>query len=179
MSLLDLRIAPDPIFKQKASPVASVTEDIRELTKDMLETLYHERAVGLGANMVGVLKQIVVIDLLENQKKNPLIMINPEITEKSSKTQVIEEASLCFPGISAPIERPSEITVAYMDLDSKNQTLKAEGFLATVIQHEVDYLHGITFLDHLSILKRNMLLKKMEKFKEAHQGHVHTAHCRH
>ncbi len=106
-------------------------------------------------------------------------MINPEIVEFSEDFSEHEEASISFPGISAVIKRPAKIKVKYLDLDSKSQLLEADGFLACVIQHEIDYLNGIVFLDHLSKLKRDMLMKKMIKFIKNHPPHVHGAHCNH
>lgn len=129
----------------------------------MFDTLYREQGVGIGANMVGLLKRIIVIDLQQDGKKSPLGMINPVLIQTSQETQVFEEASLSYPGISAKITRPAEITVTYLDTQGGSQSLDASGFLATVIQHEMDYLDGRTYLDHLSSLKRKMLLKKMEK----------------
>lgn len=179
MTILDIIIAPNPIFKKKASPVISINDEIKAIANDMLETMYFERAVGLGANMVGVEHQIIVLDLRENDIEKPYIMINPEIIDYSLDKNKHEEASLSFPGISAVIERPSKIKVQYLDMDEKLQLLEAEGFLARVIMHELDYLHGIVFLDYLSKLKRDMLLKKMEKYIKNHPPHVHGAHCSH
>lgn len=163
MPRLELVIAPNPVFRQTASPVEKVDEETRADVTAMFETLYREQGVGIGANMVGLLKRIIVIDLQQDAKKSPLAMINPVVTKASPKTQVFEEASLSFPGISAKVTRPKEVTVSYLDAEGEAQSLNAEGFLATVIQHEMDYLDGRTYLDHLSSVKRKMLLKKMEK----------------
>lgn len=179
MALLSIVYAPNPVFKQKARSVIKVDEEIRALANDMLETMYFERAVGLGANMLGIDQQIIVLDLMVDSVKNPYIMINPEILESSKETSEYEEASISFPGISAVIKRPNKIKVKYLDLDNKEQVLEADGFLARVIQHEADYLQGIVFLDHLSKLKRDMLIKKMIKFIKNHPPHVHSSHCNH
>lgn len=160
MPRLELVIAPNPVFRQTASPVEKVDEETRADVTAMFETLYREQGVGIGANMVGLLKRIIVIDLQQDAKKSPLAMINPVVTKASPKTQVFEEASLSFPGISAKVTRPKEVTVSYLDAEGEAQSLNAEGFLATVIQHEMDYLDGRTYLDHLSSVKRKMLLKR-------------------
>ena len=179
MTILDIIIAPNPIFKNKAKLVVDLNEDIKSVANDMLETMYFERAVGLGANMVGVEHQIIVLDLREDNIEKTYIMINPEIIDYSSEKTKYEEASLSFPGISAVIERPSKVKVKYLDMDENFQTLDADGFLARVIMHELDYLHGVVFLDYLSKLKRDMLLKKMEKHIKHHPPHVHGTHCNH
>jgi peptide deformylase len=179
MTILNIIKAPNPIFKQKAKPIAKVDDKIREIASDMLETMYFEGAVGLGANMVAVDSQIIVLDLRENDIEKPYIMINPEIIDFSKEKSEYEEASLSFPGISAVIERPKSIKVKYLDLEDNEQLLEADGFLARVIMHEIDYLHGIVFLDYLSKLKQEMLTKKMLKHIKNHPVHVHGAHCNH
>lgn len=163
MPKLNLVFAPDPIFRQKAVPVVTVTDETRALVDAMFDVLYREQGVGLGANMVGLLHRIVVIDLQETGDKTPLTLIDPERIKASEETQVFTEASLSFPGISAEITRPRAITVTYLDYDGNPRELEAEGWLAQVIQHEMDYLDGRTYLDHLSSLKRSRLLKKMQK----------------
>lgn len=165
MLTLPLVIAPDPVFRKKALPVEDVNDDVRAEVAAMFETLAREQGVGLGANMVGLLKRIIVIDLKDDGNSDPLAMINPEITRASEETQTFKEASLSFPGISAEITRPSAIKVLYLDIEGQTRSIEADGFLATVIQHEMDYLDGRTFLDHLSGMKRKMLLKKMEKLR--------------
>ncbi len=179
MALLPLTYAPDPIFKKKAAPIAKITDEIRKLADDMLETMAVEKAVGIGANMVGEPKQIAVVDLCEGDVSKPYVFINPEIVWASEETQTQEEASICFVAISAKITRPRAIKVKYLDYDGNAQELEAEDFFACVIQHEVDYLHGVTFLDHLSKMKRDMLMKKMLKHIKAHPPHVHGPDCRH
>lgn len=169
MSRLELVIAPHPIFHQIAQPVEKVDDETRADVVAMFDTLYREQGVGIGANMVGLLKRIIVIDLQKDGKKTPLAMINPVVARASPETQVFEEASLSYPGISAKITRPSEVTVTYLDTQGETQSLDAAGFLATVIQHEMDYLDGQTYLDHLSSVKRKMLLKKMEKQMRANK----------
>lgn len=163
MAVMQLILGPDPILKEKAKPVTEFNETLQSLVADMFETLYERKALGMGANMVGILKQIVVVDLQEDGKKNPLALINPQITWKSDKMATHEEASLCFPGIAAEIKRPDAVKVSYQTLDGEEQFLEADGFLATVIQHEIDYLDGKVYLDYLSKMKRDRLIKKMQK----------------
>lgn len=179
MTSISLVYAPNKIFKQKAEEVKTVDDNIRHIADQMLHIMYSEGAVGIGANMVGVLKRIAVVDLRENGQKNPYIFINPKITQKSIETQDCEEASLCFPGIQAVITRPKAITVEYLDYDGNQQTLECSDFLSTVIQHEVDYLDGIVFLDYLSKMKRDLLMSKMLKYIKLNPPHIHTEHCKH
>jgi peptide deformylase len=163
MALIPLIFAPHPIFKKHAKIVTDFNNDLRQLIKDMFETMYAHQAVGIGANMVGILKQIAIVDLQENGIKTPYHFINPKITYQSEETQRFTEGSLCFPGIDAEIERPAKITMSYQDEFGTKHTIKAEGWLATVIQHEIDYLNGKIFLDYLPKLKRRMLLNKLKK----------------
>jgi peptide deformylase len=171
--------APNDIFKQKAHEVDSVDDSVREIADRMVKTMYVEGAVGIGANMVGVTKSIAVVDLRENGEHNPYIFINPRISWRSEETQKFEEASLSFPGISAEIERPSSIKLVYLDDEGGLRELDATGFFATVIQHEIDYLNGKVFLDYLSKMKRDRLLKKMADHIRFNPPHVHGTHCRH
>lgn len=161
---LKLTYGPDPIFSLRAETVTSFDHDLQTLTRNMLDILYAEKAVGLGANMVGILQRIIVIDLEEDG--HPLILINPEITQKSKTTQCHREASICFPGISAEITRPRKITLTYEDCTGAKHEMTAKDYLATVIQHEIDYLNGKIFLDYLSPVKRKMLLRKTRKFQK-------------
>lgn len=166
MPALKLIFGPDPIFTVSAEAVTLFNDDLLTLTQDMVETLYAEKAVGIGANMVGHLQRIVVIDLQEDGQQGPLVLINPVITRKSDDTQCHEEASVCFPGISATITRPRKITLTYQDCIGSEHQMTADGYLATVIQHEIDYLNGIIFLDYLSPVKRKMLLRRTRKIQK-------------
>jgi len=163
MNSLPLVYAPNKIFKQLAKPVELVNDEIRVLIDQMLSTMYVEKAVGLGANMVGVLKRIAVVDLQEEGMLKPYVFVNPEITWRSEEMQTFSEASVCFPGIEAKITRPKSIKLNYLDYEGKSKELQASGYFSTVIQHEIDYLNGKVFLDYLSKLKRDTLLKKMQK----------------
>ncbi|MCG8492761.1 MAG: peptide deformylase [Sneathiellales bacterium] len=170
MPKLSLVIAPDPIFRKKAETIEQVDDEIREMISQMFEILYREKGAGIGANMVGLLKRIIVMDLKEGGKASPLAMINPEILARSEEMQVFEEASLSYPGISAEVIRSKEVTVAYLDEEGEPRKLTASGFLATVIQHEMDYLEGKTYLDHLSRVKRDNLLRRYKKNKRQRVG---------
>ena len=174
---LPIILAPHPIFRQKAEAVEKVDDEVKRTIARMFATLDAEFAVGIGANMVGLLKRIVVIHLRDEGTR--LAMVNPVILNRSTETQTFEEASISFPGISAKVTRPKSVTVEYLDEAGAKQTLDAEGFLATVIQHEIDYLDGKIFVDYLSKMKKDMLLKKSEKFLKNNPPHVHTASCKH
>lgn len=182
MALLEIVTAPNLIFRKKAVPVDRMDDEIANLVDDMLETMYENRGIGIAANMVGVLKRVIVIDIQADGRRDPLVCINPEMTWRSEEMATNEEASLSFPGISAEITRPNAIKVTYLGRDGEQHTLEAEGWLATVIQHEMDYLDGRTYLDHLSKMKRDRLMKKMQKYlKQAHHacGDPHCGHDHH
>ena len=168
MTQLSIVYAPNQVFKKIAEPVEVVDDEIRTLADQMLSTMYSKEAIGLGANMVGILKRIVVVDLQEDGILKPYIFINPEITYYAEELQTFTERSLSFPGIKADITRPKSIKLKYLDKSGKNQELKASGFFATVIQHEIDYLNGKVFLDYLSKCKRDTLLKKMQKHRKSY-----------
>ena len=160
-------IEPDPILRKKCEPLDKVDDGVRNLMNDMLETMYAAPGIGLAAVQIGILKKLVVIDISkEEEKKNPLFLINPEIVYKSNQTSVYEEGCLSLPGQFAEIERPSECTLNYIDYYGKKKELKAKGLLATCIQHEVDHLNGILFIDYLSKLKKDMIIKKLVKHKK-------------
>ena len=160
-------IEPDPILRKKCSPLEKVDDQTRKLMKDMLETMYKAPGIGLAAIQIGILKRIIVIDISKDEeKKNPLFLINPEITFRSKNTSVYEEGCLSLPGQFAEIERPAECHLKYLDFDGKTKELKADGLLSTCIQHEVDHLNGILFIDYLSKLKKTMIVKKLSKKKD-------------
>lgn len=179
MPSLPLIIAPDAIFSKKSLPVAEVNDEVRQLMDDLLTTIHQEHGVGIAATMVGKLVRVVVIDLQENGQSNPLYMANPEIIQRSEEQQTFTEGSLCFLGINAEVTRSSTITVRYLDYHGEQKELHAEGFLATCIQHEIDYLEGITFLHYVSPLKRDILIRRMIKYKKSYRPHVHGAGCNH
>lgn len=165
MTELKLVYGPNSIFKKMAEKVVSVDDDVRDLCARMVEVLYSENAVGAAAPMVGILQRIIVVDLQEEGVRSPFSMINPEIINFSDETQVYEEGSICFPGISVEIKRPESIKINYTDEWGAAHTMEASGYLSSVIQHEIDYLNGIIYLDYLSSVKRNLLIKKTKKFQ--------------
>ena len=134
---------------------------------DMLETMYAAPGIGLAAIQVGILKRLVVIDISKGEEeKKPVFLINPQIIHQSKKTSIYEEGCLSLPGQFAEIERPAECTLKYIDYNGKEKELKADGLLATCVQHEVDHLNGILFIDYLSKLKKDMIIKKLVKQKK-------------
>ena len=160
-------IEPDPVLRKKCDPLEKVDDQTRKLMKDMLETMYNAPGIGLAAIQVGILKRLVVIDISKDQeKKEPLFLINPEIIHTSNKTSIYEEGCLSLPGQFAEIERPAECVLKYVDYQGIQKEMKAEGLLATCIQHEVDHLNGILFIDYLSKLKKDMIIKKLVKQKK-------------
>ena len=159
--------APDPRLKVKSKPVAKVDAEIRRLMDDMLETMYAAPGIGLAAPQVGVAKRVLVVDTArEGDKPNPVCLANPEILWASDELASFEEGCLSLPEQYAPVERPVRCRVRYLDRDNEVRELEAEGLLATCIQHEIDHLEGTLFVDHLSALKRGMILRKLQKAKK-------------
>ena len=160
-------IEPDTILRKKSETLEKVDNEIRSLMDDMLETMYAAPGIGLAAVQVGILKRLIVIDISKDkEKKNPLFLINPEIVSRSKKTSVYEEGCLSLPGYFAEIERPAECKIEYLNYEGKKSEIDANGLLATCIQHEVDHLNGILFIDYLSKLKKDMIIKKLVKHKK-------------
>ena len=158
---------PDPILRKKCEPLEKVDTETKKLMDDMLETMYAAPGIGLAAVQVGILKRLVVIDIAkEEENKKPIFLINPQIIHQSEKTSVYEEGCLSLPGQFAEIERPAECSIKYIDYDGKEKELKSDGLLATCIQHEIDHLNGILFIDYLSKLKKDMIIKKLVKQKK-------------
>ena len=167
MSQRKIVIEPDPILREKSEILEKVDDELRNLLDDMLETMYAASGIGLAAVQVGVLKRLIVIYISKDkEKKNPLFLINPEIISKSKKTSIYEEGCLSLPGHFAEIERPAECQIKFIDYDGKEQELRANGLLATCIQHEIDHLNGVLFIDYLSKLKKDMIVKKLIKHKK-------------
>ena len=160
-------IEPDTILRKKSEILEKVDNELRNLMDDMLETMYAAPGIGLAAVQVGILKRLIVIDISKDkEKKNPLFLINPEIVSKSNKTSTYEEGCLSLPGYFAEIERPAECKIEYLDYEGKKSEMEANGLLATCIQHEVDHLYGVLFIDYLSKLKKDMIVKKLVKHKK-------------
>ena len=167
MTIRKILTEPDPFLRQKSHDVDKVDDDVRKLMNDMLDTMYAAPGIGLAAIQVGVPKNIVVIDLSKEEEKKPLYFINPKIILKSSNKTTYEEGCLSVPGQFAEIDRPDQCHVNYLDYNGKKQELKAEGLLATCIQHEMDHLEGILFIDYLSKLKKSFIVKKLSKQKKS------------
>ena len=165
MSKLTVLHFPDPRLRNKALPVDAVDEDIGQLSRDMLETMYAERGIGLAATQVGVPKRVVVMDLSEG-KDSPMVLVNPEIKEKSGSEEM-EEGCLSVPGFFDTVRRAEKIAFRYLNLDGEEMEVRAEGLLAVCVQHELDHLDGKLFIDYLSPLKQQRLRKKLEKRKKA------------
>ena len=158
---------PDPILRKKCEPLEKVDSETKKLMDDMLETMYAAPGIGLAAIQVGILKRLVVLDISKGEEeKTPMFLINPKIIHQSKKTSIYEEGWLSLQGQFAEIERPAECILKYIDYNGKEKELKADGLLATCIQHEVDHLNGILFIDYLSKLKKDMIIKKLVKHKK-------------
>ena len=167
MALLTILTAPDPRLKQHSAPVARVDGEVRQLMDDMLETMHAAPGIGLAAPQVGVAKRVIVLDLAPaGEPRQPLKIADPEIVWVSDDDVTYEEGCLSVPEHYADVSRPAEVTVRYIDRDGQVQELKCEGLLATCVQHEIDHLDGILFIDHISSLKRNMILRKLLKARK-------------
>ena len=167
MTIRTILTEPDPFLRQKSQDVEGVDDEIRRLMQDMLDTMYAAPGIGLAAIQVGVPKRIIVIDLSKEEVKKPLYFVNPRVILKSNSNATYEEGCLSVPGQFAEIDRPDRCHVTYLDYNGKQQELKAEGLLATCIQHEIDHLEGILFIDYLSKLKKSFIVKKLSKQKKS------------
>jgi len=187
MAIREIIEVPDPLLKQVSAPVTAFDEELKTLVADMFETMYDAPGIGLAAIQVGVPLRVLVIDLQPDDpdaepvacnhdghhhhhqptKKEPRVFINPEILDPSEEYAVYQEGCLSVPEIFAEVERPAAVRVRWQDLDGKTHEEAMEGLMATCIQHEMDHLEGILFIDHLSRLKRGMALKKLEKLRKA------------
>ena len=167
MTIRKILTEPDPFLRKKSLPVKQVDDEIRSLMDDMLETMYAAPGIGLAAVQIGVPKRVIVIDLSkDNKKKEPMYFVNPEIITKSNDDASYEEGCLSVPNQFAEVSRPDNCKVKYLDYDGSEKVLEAKGLLATCIQHEMDHLEGILFIDYLSKLKKNMIIKKLSKQKK-------------
>ena len=172
MAIRKILIEPNKILRKKSLRVENVDKDIQQLMDDMLETLYAAPGIGLAAIQIGVDKRIIVMDISRDRDKNkepkktPMYFVNPEITWKSEDKFTYEEGCLSVPNQFAEIDRPKQCHVKHLDYNGHPQELKADGLLATCIQHEIDHLEGILFIDYLSKLKKDMIIKKLSKQKK-------------
>lgn len=165
MAIKKIITEPNKLLRKISLPVENVGKKEQQLMDDMLDTMYAANGIGLAAIQIGVPKNVVVIDLNKDNKKIPMFFVNPKITSKSKSLTKYEEGCLSIPNLFAEIERPSECEIQYLDYFGKEKTLTANGLLATCIQHEVDHLKGILFIDYLSKLKKDIILKKLSKQK--------------
>lgn len=166
MAIRPILHAPDPRLKAVSEPVEAVTDEIRALMDDMLDTMYDAPGIGLAAIQIGVAKRVIVMDISrDGEPRQPRYFVNPEIVWASEETSVYNEGCLSVPELFDDVERPARCTVRFLDYDGKEQTVDCDGLLATCIQHEMDHLEGVLFIDHLSRLKRSMMLRKLTKAK--------------
>jgi len=178
MALREILTEPNKLLREKSLAVEKVDEDLQKLMDDMLETMYAAPGIGLAAIQVGVPKRVIVLDIKwrdksesisdekQVERKNPMYFVNPEIITKSANNLTYEEGCLSVPGQFAEIDRPNSCRIKYLDYYGKPKELEAEGMLATCIQHEIDHLEGILFIDYLSKLKKSMIIKKLSKQKK-------------
>lgn len=185
MAVLPVYVVPQPVLKKKADAISTITPEVKQLAADMIETMYAARGIGLAAPQVGVSTRLIVLDVDQRKASGaPLsdetdddsdeddapptpgkaqVFINPEVIWESEEQNIYEEGCLSIPGLYAPVERPAKVRVRYMTLEGDNAEVEADGLLATCLQHEIDHINGVLFVDHLSSLKRDMILRKLKK----------------
>jgi peptide deformylase len=168
MTIYPIITIPDPVLRKEAAPVERVDDELRRLMDDMLATMYDAPGVGLAAPQIGISRRLIVMDAArDDDPPEPLAMVNPRILERSDEMRIHEEGCLSIPEVTAEVERPGAVRVAYLDREGKPQEVDLEGIWATIVQHEVDHLNGVLFIDYLSRLKRDMIVKKFTKQKRA------------
>ena len=166
MAVLEILVAPHPVLKQKAKPVEKVDARVAKLMDDMVETMYAAQGIGLAAPQIGVLERVIVVDVHEKgEPPNPIRLANPEIVWTSDEKSVCEEGCLSVPEQYAEVTRPKAVRVRYLDEKNEVREMDADGMLATCIQHEIDHLNGVLFVDYLSSLKRGIILRKVQKMQ--------------
>ena len=164
MAVRPILVLPDPRLRADADPVVEIDDEVKKLARDMLDTMYAAPGIGLAATQLGDMKRVVVMDLAKDgEPPAPIVMVNPEILKFSDETVTTEEGCLSIPELYYDVERPAEVTVRYTDLDGKEVTTEATDRLAVCMQHEIDHLDGVLYIDYLSRLKRDRVLKKFEK----------------
>ncbi|MGD9798979.1 MAG: peptide deformylase [Parvularculaceae bacterium] len=164
MAIREILTAPDQRLRQVSTPVEVVDDAVRSLMDDMLETMYDAKGIGLAAIQVNVPKRIIVMDLAgEEEEPSPLYLVNPEILDPSDDTNLYQEGCLSVPEFYEEVERPARCRVRYLDYEGVERTIDAEGLFATCIQHEMDHLNGVLFIDHISRLKRDRIIRKLKK----------------
>ena len=168
MTIKTIITEPNEILRQVSKPVKTVGNEERKLMDDMLETMYAANGIGLAAIQIGIPKRIIVMDISKDGKKNPIYFVNPTIKNKDKEKTTYEEGCLSVPNYFAEVDRPKYCKVEYLDYNGENKILEADGLLSTCIQHEMDHLEGILFIDYLSKLKKTMIVKKLSKRKNLH-----------
>ena len=164
MAIRPILILPDARLRQISAPVAGVDKETRALLEDMLETMYDAPGIGLAAIQIGVAKRVIVVDTSKkDEEKKPLGLINPQIVWSGGEPSVYEEGCLSIPDYYEEVERPGQVRVRYLDGEGKTQEIEADGLLSTCLQHEIDHLNGVLFIDHISKLKRDRVVKKFQK----------------
>jgi peptide deformylase len=164
MAVRDILTLPDPRLRLVSQPIGGVDADVRRLVEDMFETMYAAPGIGLAAIQIGVPRRVITMDLAKkDEEKKPQVFINPEILTTSAERSTYEEGCLSIPEYYEEVERPSEVKIRYLDLEGTVRELEANGLLATCVQHEIDHLNGVLFIDHLSKLKRDRIIKKFTK----------------
>lgn len=164
MTIRPLILLPDPLLRQVSKPIERIDDDLKRFSQDMLETMYDAPGIGLAAIQVGEPIRMLVIDIAkEDAPREPHIFINPQILGSGDDVNIHEEGCLSIPDYYAEVERPAEITVRYQGIDGKTHEMKADGLMATCLQHEIDHLDGVLFIDHISRLKRDMVVRKFRK----------------
>ncbi|MEX2452015.1 MAG: peptide deformylase [Rhodospirillales bacterium] len=171
MAVREVIVAPDPRLKAKCAPVEAVDDEVRQLMNDMLESMHASRGIGLAAPQIGVHKRVIVCDVArDDEPPRPMKLANPEIVWRSDETITVDEGCLSLPEHYAEVTRPAKVKIRYLDHQNEIRELDAEGVLSTCLQHEMDHLDGILFVDHLSMLKRKIILRKLAKLKRQEEG---------
>jgi peptide deformylase len=171
MAVRDILIIPDKRLRLKSEPVKAVDKTLRALIDDMFETMYAAPGIGLAAIQIGAARRVVTMDLAKkDEPKQPQVFINPEVTWSSDEKAIYEEGCLSIPEYYEEVERPKSVRVKYLDLDLKPQEIEADGLLSTCLQHEIDHINGVLFIDHISKLKRDMVMKKFKKAAKKTEG---------
>jgi peptide deformylase len=164
MALRDILVIPDKRLRQKSEPVKAIDKSLRKLVDDMFETMYAAPGIGLAAIQIGVAQRVVTMDLAKkDEPKAPQVFLNPEVIWKSPEEATHEEGCLSIPEYYEEVARPAKVRVKFLDLEGKPQEIEAEGLLATCLQHEIDHTNGVLFIDHISKLKRDMVMKRFKK----------------
>ena len=168
MTIKPMVLLPDPVLRATSEPIKRVDDELRTLVDDMLETMYDAPGIGLAAIQIGIARRMLVIDCSSDEEdKNPMVFINPEIVDSSDERSVYEEGCLSIPDYYAEVERPAEVTANYVDRDGNERQIQANGLVATCLQHEIDHLNGVLFIDHISNLKRDMVVRKFTKLAKS------------